>query len=248
MEKQEKKLVNRSLVSNERIIPLKIINISPESQTLYEDTVIATVSPVDDIPSAERTLIEQQSHESTHMQVASVVPDYLINVYETCIKGLSASHILKVQTLLNRYACIFSKHDADYGGTSLIKHQIEIDDVKPFKEKLRWVQYHLQEDNDNVIEFMLAKKVIESSSIPWCADVVLVKKKDGFTRFCVDYRKLNRMTVKDVYLYPLLRIYDSLNQMSRAKWFSTIELCSRYWQVKVEPKDLQKTELATRKG
>ena len=55
----KKTLVNRSLVSNEKTIPLKIINISPESQTLYEDTVIATVSSVDDIPSAETTVIEQ---------------------------------------------------------------------------------------------------------------------------------------------------------------------------------------------
>jgi hypothetical protein len=66
---------------------------------LCEDTVIATVSSANDIPSAERTIIEQ-SHESTHVQVSSVVPDLLINLYETCITGLSASHILKVQKLL----------------------------------------------------------------------------------------------------------------------------------------------------
>jgi hypothetical protein len=58
------------------------------------------------------------------VQVSSVVPDHLINLYETCITDLSASQIQKVQKLLNRYAGIFSKHDADYDRTSLIKHQI----------------------------------------------------------------------------------------------------------------------------
>jgi hypothetical protein len=93
---------------------------------LYEDTVIARVSLVDDIPSVEKTLIEQQSHESTHMQVASVVPGHLITLYETCKTGLSGSYILKIQKPLNRCVCIFSKHDADYGRTSLIKHHIEM--------------------------------------------------------------------------------------------------------------------------
>ena len=74
---------------------------------------------------------------------------------------------------------------------------------------------------------MLAKNVIKSSSRPWGAGVVLVKKKDGSTRFCVNNRKLNRVTVKDA--DPLQRIDDSLIQMSGARWFSTIELSSGYW-------------------
>ena len=140
---------------------------------MYEGTVFAKVSPVDDIPCAESTLIEQQSHESTHVQVSSVVPDHLINLYETYITDLSASQIQKVQKLLNRYAGIFSKHDADYDRTSLIKHQIEIENVKLFKESPRRVPYHLQENNDKAIEDMLAKNVIEASSSPWAACVVV---------------------------------------------------------------------------
>ena len=59
---EQNNLFNRTPVSNEKTLPLKIINISPESQALYEDTVIVAVSPVDDIPSAERTIIDQESH------------------------------------------------------------------------------------------------------------------------------------------------------------------------------------------
>ena len=88
---ENKTLVNRTLVGNEKTIPLKIIKISPESQTVYDDTVIARVSPVDGIPSVERTIMDKQSHESTRMQVSSVVSDHWINIYETCITDLSDS-------------------------------------------------------------------------------------------------------------------------------------------------------------
>jgi len=91
--KTEKALVGRALVSNDKTITLRLMNISPESQTLCEGTLIAKVSPVDDIPSTESTLIEQPSHESSHVQVSSAVPDHLINLYETCKSDRSASQI-----------------------------------------------------------------------------------------------------------------------------------------------------------
>ena len=213
---------------------------------MQEGTVITKVSPVDDIPIVESTLIEQKSHKSTLMQVSSDVPDRLINVYETCITDLSASQIQKVQKLLYIYDGIFSKHDEDNGRTSLMKQQTEIENVKPFKEPPMRVSYYLQEDNDKAIEEMLAKNVIESSASLWGAGGVLVKKRDGSTCFCVDYRKLIRVTVKDA--YPLLRLDNFLNQMSGAKWLSTLDHCSIYCQVEVEPKDLPKTAFSTRKG
>ena len=74
----------------------------------------------------------------------------------------------------------------------------------------------------------------------------MLKKKDGSTRFCVDYRRLNDLTVKDA--YPLPRIDDSLEQLAGNKWFSTLDLCSGYWQVEVEESDRPKTAFATRRG
>ena len=93
---------------------------------------------------------------------------------------------------------------------------------------------------------MIEKGIIEPSSSPWSSPIVLVKKKDGTTRFCVDYRKLNALTIKDA--YPLPRIDESLDNLAGNTWFSTLDLCSGYWQVGVKEEDRPKTAFSTRKG
>ena len=72
---------------------------------------------------------------------------------------------------------------------------------------------------------MLTGGQIEASDSPWSSPVVLVTKKDGGTRFCVDYRQLNDATVKDA--YPLPRIDDTLDMLAGKQWFSTLDLASR---------------------
>ena len=99
---------------------------------------------------------------------------------------------------------------------------------------------------DKQIEEMLKKDVIQPSSSPWASAIVMVTKKDGSKRFCVDYRKLNDITVKDA--YPLPRIDASLDQLAGAKWFSCLDLNSGYWQVEVDADDRAKTAFVSRKG
>ena len=93
---------------------------------------------------------------------------------------------------------------------------------------------------------MLAKGIIEPSSSPWSSPVVLVKKKDGTIRFCIDYRKVNGVTVKDS--YPLPRIDDCLDALSGSQWFCTLDLASGYWQVEMAEKDKEKTAFSTGSG
>ena len=79
------------------------------------------------------------------------------------------------------------------------------------------------------IKEMLLGGQIEPSDSPWASPVVLVTKKGGSTRFCVDYHRLNSLTIKDD--YPLPRIDDSLWLLGNQQWFSTMDLASGYWQV-----------------
>lgn len=90
---------------------------------------------------------------------------------------------------------------------------------------------------------MLKGGIIHESSSPWAAPIVLVQKKSGAWRFCVDYRRLNSVTRKDA--FPLPRIEDSLTSLTQAAWYSTLDLASGYWQVQVEESDREKTAFTT---
>ena len=102
----------------------------------------------------------------------------------------------------------------------------------------------MQEETDRHVDDMLKRGVIEEYTSPWSSPVVLVKKKDCTTRFCVDFKKLNNVTITDA--YPLQRIDDSLAQLSGMKYFSTLDLNSGNWQVEVAEHDREKTAFATK--
>src|SRR5580765_2349779 len=104
----------------------------------------------------------------------------------------------------------------------------------------------MREEVDKILEDMSSQGVIEESQSPWVSPAVMVKKKDGSIRFCVDYRKLNEVTIKDS--YPLPRIDDILDQLAGNSWFSTLDLKSGYWQIKIRPEDKEKTAFSIGKG
>ena len=93
---------------------------------------------------------------------------------------------------------------------------------------------------------LLTAKVIEPAQSSWNSNVLLVRKKDGTMRFCVDYRKLNSVTVK--LSYPLPRIDTCLESLGGAQYFSTLDLRSGYWQTEIAEEDRDKTAFSTRSG
>ena len=86
---------------------------------------------------------------------------------------------------------------------------------------------------------MLDEGIIRPSTSPWASPIHPVPKKGGDLRFCVDYRKLNSVTTKDSYPLPLIQ--DIFDQLEGASVFSTLDLTSGYWQIKVKESDIPKT-------
>ena len=127
-----------------------------------------------------------------------------------------------------------------------VEHTIDTGDNKPVQCAPRRMSPQKIKREEVCIDEMLSGGQIEPSDSPWSALVVLVTKKDGGTRFCVDYRRLNLASVKDA--YPLPRIDDTLDMLAGKRWFSTLDLASGYWQVSLSPEARCKTAFATHSG
>ena len=93
---------------------------------------------------------------------------------------------------------------------------------------------------------MLKVGIIEPADSEWTSPPVLVRKKDGSVRWCIDYRKLNNATKKDTYPLPLIE--ECLDALSGNMYFSTLDMASGYWQIEVEPEDCPKTAFITKYG
>ncbi|XP_056114186.1 uncharacterized protein LOC130090696 [Rhinichthys klamathensis goyatoka] len=112
------------------------------------------------------------------------------------------------KALLQRWVRVFALHEEDFGHTDAVQHQIHTNDAPPVREKYRPLPPMMYQEMRTLLADMLEKKVIQPSSSPWAAPIVMVRKKDGSWRFCVDYRKLNSLTYKDA--FPLPRIEETL--------------------------------------
>ena len=130
--------------------------------------------------------------------------------------------------------------------TTSVQHEILTPDARPVHcGPRRLAPAGLRTEQTCVKEMLLGGQIEPSDSL--CASpVVLVTKKDGSMRFCVDYRRLNSLTTKDV--YPLPRIDDSLRLLGNQQWFSTMDLTSGYWQVAMSPEAKRKAAFVTNEG
>ena len=135
---------------------------------------------------------------------------------------------------------------AQTGHADTVEHTIDTDDTPPIRCAPRRMSPQKIKQEESCVKEMLSGGQIEPSDSPWSAPVVLVTKKDGGTRFCVDYRRLNLATVKDA--YPLPHIDDTLDILAGKRWFSTMDLASGYWQVSLSPEARCKTAFATHSG
>jgi len=141
---------------------------------------------------------------------------------------------------------VFSKNELDLGETPLAKHQIDTGDTRPIRQTLRKQPFHLLDKIDEHVKEMIKAGVVEPSNSPWTSNLVVVKKKDGSFRYCVDYRKINSVTRRDT--YPLPRIDACLDALSGAKLFSAFDLRSSYHQVPMHENDADKMTFIVRTG
>ena len=242
-------------VTEDRVVPLRVFNVSNEVFHLAAETVIALAKPVTDVTSLD---LNQENHDGAmgqarvineHVSQGAVdmtLPKALQEVLERSTDNLTDSETERLQGLLFNYQHVFSISDGDLGTTHMVQHRIDTGNALPIRIQPRrtspWKHDEIERQVTNLLQ---QGKVMESSS-PWSFPVVLATKKDGSQRLCVDYRQLNAVTIKDA--FPLPRVDDSLAALSGSRWFSTLDLASGYWLVAMDAGTQEKAAFVTSSG
>merc|ERR1711893_445229 len=186
------------------------------------------------------------SQEVSAPEVPSGVPEHLQKLFGDSCGLLSPDQRQELAKIMIEYQDSFSKHDMDLGRTTLEVHRIPTGDAKPVRLPPRRAPMHMQGDVSTQIEQLIACGAVEDCTSPWAFPLVIVSKKDGRKRICVDYRKLNDLTVPDGHALP--RLDDSLDQLRGATVYSTLDMTMGYHQVLVAEEDRDKTAFVDGRG
>ena len=162
------------------------------------------------------------------------IPDHLSPLQQQQLNGL-----------FKEFSDVFSQGEDDLGCTPLLEHTIKTHGP-PLRQPYQLQNPAVRREEMAQVQQMLANDVIRPSNSPWASPVVMEEKKDYSLRFCVDFRQLNAATIKDA--HPLPRIDDLLDALHGARWFSTLDLKSGYWQVPIMERDKVKTAFRTSSG
>jgi transposase InsO family protein len=228
-------------VDKNRSIPVTVANVSNKDIVVQKGTTLGLISPLEAISETQELTGNKIGNEEL-----VELPEHLQPLIDNVSGELTDSEKKKLACLILEYTSIFIGPDKEMGHTDLTKHRIDTDNAKPIKLPPHRMSMKEKVIVDELVNDMLEKGVVEPSTSPWAAPVVLAWKKDGTPRFCVDYRKCNEVTRKDA--YPLPRIDDTIDALAGSQWFCTMDLASGYWQVAMAEEDKEKTAFVTRKG
>jgi len=216
----------------ENCVPCRIFNYCKEDVLLFKNTHVGHAEKIN-ICVAEKETVRQVKNESKEK----------VKFFSKFRHGDLENNCLS--SLLWKYRDVFSNKLNDIGCCA-VEHVIETNCNVPVHTRYRRVPMHLEKEVDNKINELLEAKVIRPSTSSWSSPIVVVRKKTGEIRLCIDYRQLNEVTKRPIYPIPDSRsIFDSLQGN---KFFSTIDLSSGYYQVPMNEKDKCKTAFMTKRG
>eukprot|EP00118_Oscarella_pearsei_P023612 m.284268 g.284268 ORF g.284268 m.284268 type:complete len:434 (+) comp40678_c0_seq9:2291-3592(+) len=236
-------LIARVLVDATPTIPVQIVFPSGKRE-LKRGTVIGTLCAAEF--GSEDKVTADTGAERVGRCAAESDEEFLRQFGWEELKHLTPIQRVEAQALLLEYRELFSRGAGDVGRTRVTTHAIPTGNARPVRRPPRRLPQVMRSEVDRQVDEMLERGIVRPSMSPWSAPVVLVRKKEGRFRFCVDYRGLNDLTIRDS--YPLPRIDETLESLGGAKYFTTLDLASGYWQVEMEPRDAQKTAFSTGRG
>ncbi|KAK3102361.1 hypothetical protein FSP39_010822 [Pinctada imbricata] len=232
------------IVNTKGNVVINIINTSDTPSEVKTNQLVGKCEPYEEKLETER-VAKIQENKSTERQPRQL-GEHLKELLERSSEHLNETERLKVETLLLKYQNVFSRSSEDIGRTNRVVHRINTGTAIPIRQATRRLPIGKREIEKKELQKMIDRGIVEPSRSPWASNIVLVTKKDGRVRFCVDYRKLNDVTLKDA--YPIPRVDDCLEALSGAKWFSSMDLNTGFWQIGMADEDKEKTAFLTSMG
>jgi len=190
-------------------------------------------------------LLDKETMNCSRVIFEGRIPIFLNELLQQGSEGLEVEQKNNFISFLSEFQDVFSEN-ISAGNCKVLEHSINVLDKRPIKQSPRRIPIHLRREVESILDDMKCQGVIEESQSSWLSPAVMVKKKDGTLRFCVDYRKLNAVTEKDC--YPLPRMDDILDHLAGNSWFTTLDLKSGYWQIGIRPEDREKTAFSIGRG
>lgn len=216
----------------------------PQRQPYKLPVVICNESNHDIVIPAKCTIAEICTYQSILLREHSVVRSAEPSQNPTLAFNFGESPIPpewkeRITQQLNNMPDVFAQHDLDFGRTDKVRHHIKLSDESPFKQRARPIHPQDIEAVRKHIQELLDTGVIRESESPFSSPIVVVRKKNGQVRLCIDYRRLNLQTIKDAYSLPKLE--DTFRALNGSQWFSVLDLKSGFYQIEVEDADKPKT-------
>ncbi|KAL7882920.1 hypothetical protein SRHO_G00005780 [Serrasalmus rhombeus] len=243
-------------------VPVRIMNLSERPMRIRPQTPIAEVFlvkqvsergeevgteriklPLHSLNCQAHTLQASPAQDQPHKEPDQDIVS-LLDLSNACFE--TENQYLQMMDVIKQNSDVFSKHHLDYVHTTVVKHEIPLVDPRPFWLPYRKIPPPQYQAVRKAITEMEEAGVIRPSKSPYVSPIVVVTKKDGSLRICMDYRKLNSYSTRDA--FPLPRVEEALEALGQAKYFSTLDLTSGYWQVEVAEADKHKTAFSTPMG
>ena len=211
-----------------------VTNINDFALKLAEGLDIGEASVVQVIQTQPKEPVTVNQISKTMSETVEDRKAKLTAILEEEAMPLTHAEKEKLLHVLLEHHDAFALDEKERGETDLAPFKIDTGDAPARKQPARRIPFAVREEVNRQLKRMMETRVIQPSHSPWASPIVLVKKKDGNVRFCVDYRALNAVTKADT--FPLPRIDDLLDQLGQAKFFSTLDLAAGYWQDSSAPR------------
>ena len=188
----------------------------------------------------------EMEYSEEELPKIDTLPAHLHQLYSEALPRLDHQEVWKLYWVLMEYADVFAKDDLDIGTFQGLEHWIRTGTGRPRRQSMHRTPLGFEQEEKKVLNSMKEAGVIEPSQSEWASPPVLVRKKDQSWRYCIDFRYLNSVSIKDAYPLPLIE--ECIDALTGVEWFCALDMNSGYWQIPIAEEDRPKTAFITKYG